>query len=58
MYGIFTYIWVIIRANVGKYTIHGAYGYIYIYVKMIEGFMGDFPASHEADDKTFFVIKP
>ena len=27
MYGIFTYIWVIIRANVGKYTIHGAYGY-------------------------------
>ena len=26
MYGIFTYIWVIIRANVGKYTIHGAYG--------------------------------
>ena len=26
MYGIFTYIWVIIRANVGKYSIHGAYG--------------------------------
>ena len=26
MYGIFTYIWVITRANVGKYTIHGAYG--------------------------------
>ena len=25
MYGIFTYIWVIIKANVGKYTIHGAY---------------------------------
>ena len=31
MYGIFTYIWVIIRANVGKYTIHGAYGYIYMW---------------------------
>jgi hypothetical protein len=28
MYGIFTYIWVIIRANVGKYTIHGAYGLV------------------------------
>jgi len=27
MYGIFTYIWVIIRANVGKYPIHGAYGF-------------------------------
>ena len=26
MYGIFTYIWVISRANVGKYSIHGAYG--------------------------------
>ena len=26
MYGIFTYIWVIYGANVGKYSIHGAYG--------------------------------
>ena len=26
MYGIFTYVWVIFRENVGKYTIHGAYG--------------------------------
>ena len=49
MYGIFTYIWVIFRANVGKYSIHGAYGiynghvyvcmytielYIYIYIYM------------------------
>ena len=25
--GIFTYIWVIFRANVGKYTIHGAFGW-------------------------------
>jgi hypothetical protein len=25
-YGIFTYIWVMFRANVGKYSIHGAYG--------------------------------
>ena len=24
--GIFTYIWVIFRANVGKYSMHGAYG--------------------------------
>ena len=31
MYGIFTYIWVIFRASIGKYSIHGAYGYIYIY---------------------------
>ena len=26
MYGIFTYIWVIFGANVGKYSIHGASG--------------------------------
>ena len=26
MYGIFSYIWVIFRVNVGKYSIHGAYG--------------------------------
>ena len=26
MYGIFTYIWVISKVNVGKYSIHGAYG--------------------------------
>ena len=30
MYGIFTYIWVIFSANVGKYSIHGAYGILYI----------------------------
>ena len=26
MYGIFTYIWVIFSAHVGKYSIHEAYG--------------------------------
>ena len=26
MYGIFTYIWLILMVNVGKYTIHGSYG--------------------------------
>jgi hypothetical protein len=29
MYGIYTYIWVMFRANVGKYSIHGAYGWGY-----------------------------
>ena len=28
MYGIFTYIWLILMVHVGKYTIHGSYGYI------------------------------
>ena len=28
MYGIFTYIWLIFMVNVGKYTIHGSYGYV------------------------------
>jgi hypothetical protein len=32
MYGIFSYIWVIFKANVGKYSIHGAYGiYNFVY---------------------------
>ena len=32
MYSIFSYIWVIFRANVGKYSIHGAYGiYSFVY---------------------------
>ena len=29
MYGIFTYIWLISMVNVGKYTIHGSYGYVF-----------------------------
>ena len=28
MYGIFTYIWVIFGVNLGKYSIHGAYGIV------------------------------
>ena len=28
---IFTYIWLICMVNVGKYTIHGWYGYIYLH---------------------------
>ena len=32
MYGIFTYIWAIFGVNVGKYSIHGAFGYVYIYI--------------------------
>ena len=27
MYGIFTYIWLIFMVNVGKYAIHGSYGF-------------------------------
>ena len=27
MYGIFTYIWLMFMVNVGKYTIHGSYGF-------------------------------
>ena len=29
MYGIFTRIWFIFMVNVGKYTIHGSYGYVF-----------------------------
>ena len=30
MYGIFTYIWLIFMVNVGIYTIHGSYGFVYV----------------------------
>ena len=32
MYGIFTYIWLICMVNVGKYTIHGWYGYVRVQI--------------------------
>ena len=36
--GIFTYIWVIFRANVGKFSIHGAYGIWYSkYNELVNG---------------------
>ena len=28
--GIFTYIWLILMVNVGKYTIHGSYGFCHL----------------------------
>ena len=30
MHGIFTYIWFIFMVNVGKYTIHGSYGLVFL----------------------------
>ena len=39
MYGIFTYIWLFFMVNVGKYTIHGAYGYAF--VEMFGSFLGN-----------------
>ena len=38
---IFTYIWLIFMIHVGKYAIHGCYGYIYIYL-------------HQGHDSTYF----
>ena len=36
MYGIFTYIWLIFMVNVGKYTIHGCYGFVGFWLKHID----------------------
>ena len=33
--GIFTYIWLIFMVNVGKYTIHGSYGYAYFMFSLL-----------------------
>ena len=35
MYGIFTYIWLIFMVNVGKYTIHGLFGYWYLAISIL-----------------------
>ena len=35
MYGICCYIWAVFRANVGKYSMHGAYGVIYVYIYIV-----------------------
>ena len=37
MHGIFTYIWLIFMVNVGKYTIHGSYGYLDDELKFMNG---------------------
>jgi len=37
MYGIFTYISPKNGPNVGKYSIHGAYGYVYLYKQYLIG---------------------
>ena len=38
MYGIFTYIWLIFMVNVGKYTIHGSYGWWFIILFVVNYF--------------------
>ena len=35
MYGIFTFICLRNQPNVGKYTIHGSYGYVHTFFKII-----------------------
>ena len=35
MYGRFTYIWLKLMVNVGRYTIHGAYIYIHVYIYIL-----------------------
>ena len=35
MYGIFTYIWAMFGVNVGKYSIHGSYGYVLMYGRLM-----------------------
>ena len=42
MYGIYSYIWLIFMVNVGKYTIHGSYGYMEVNPKMV----GENPPNH------------
>ena len=59
MYGIFTYIWVIFRANVGKYSIHGAYG-VYIWVNLITTSLRPSPGNqgfHKGHDSQMVFIQ-
>ena len=44
MYGIFTYMgWWIFMGNVGKYTIHGCYGYNMIFMVALLALFGPMP---------------
>ena len=38
--GIFTYIWAVLGVNVAKYSIDGAYGYIYQWRYMVDIIFG------------------
>ena len=51
MYGIFTNIYPINEPNVGKYSIHGAYGICYIYRKS-----SIYRPNYEGDAPTFFAL--
>ena len=47
MYGIFTYIWLIFKVNVSKYTIHGSYGLFVLYFPR----QGSFGYEHVSPEK-------
>jgi len=56
MYGIFTDIWAIYGVNVGKYSIHGAYGiYIYSHSTMISGLYLDYAVQAFYDGLTLLI---
>ena len=57
MYGIFTYIWVVLGVNVDQYSIHGAYGYVYIFQLHAINFqfwIRDFISKRHRDFVTYF----
>ena len=68
MYGIFTYIWLIFMVNVGKYTIHGWYGYswclfsnLYIFKKLCASrrqFGAHCPQGNDVNIQKMFELSP
>ena len=53
MYGIFTYIWVVFRVNVAKYTIHGSYGINKMpHQNILGGYTGMEVPMHQAGNRT------
>ena len=57
MYDIFTYIWLIFMVNVGKYTIHGCYGYDRYGCYLLFVLGNDPPDRDESSAKADFLME-
>ena len=53
MYGIFTYIWLIFMVNVGKYTMHGSYGFVFMSNWFINSLMASTPKKRIPKEQWF-----
>ena len=53
MYGIYANIWGILTVNVTIYTIHGSYGFRYLFTSMCHAFLAEGQATQQPDGPRF-----